>query len=160
MDFLKTKPGSDPIIVEGYFAVSPERAFQAWTDPEIVVKWFGRAPNTLHSAMIDLRPGGRWRFVETQDDKKSVGFEGRYLEIQPAERLVFSWSKVVTQADGALDATPDSRVEVAFAPKGKGTHIRLVHSEIQDQATRQGFSGGWQRAFTTMTDLLGAHESD
>ena len=160
MDFLKTEPDGDPVVVEGYFAVSPEKAFAAWTDPEIVVRWFGPAPNTLHSATIDLRRGGQWRFLESKDDERTVGFEGEYLDVRPGERLVFSWSKVIAHANGDRQATPMSQVEVVFAPWGNGTHIRPVHSAIHDEATRTGFGGGWQRAFTTMTKLLGAYESD
>ena len=74
-----TEPGADPIVVEGYFAAAPARVFQAWTDPDIVMRWFGRVPNSLHSATIDLRRGGAWRFVESSDDVKSVGFEGEYV---------------------------------------------------------------------------------
>ena len=56
--FLRSAPGSDPIVVEGTFAASPERVFRAWTRPEEVRKWFGQQPDSLESAEIDLRVGG------------------------------------------------------------------------------------------------------
>jgi len=156
MDFVKSQPGTDPIVVEGYFAASPARVFEAWTDPDIVMKWFGPAPNTLHSATIDLRLGGEWRFLKSKDDAKSVGFEGQYLEIEPGEKLVFSWAHVISYANGEREATPYSRVEVVFTAKGSGTHVRLVHSAVRAEDARRSIGGGWDGAFGNLTDLLDA----
>ncbi len=154
MEFVISEPGDDPIIVEGYFAAAPAKVFEAWTDPNIVVKWFGQTPNSLHSATIDLRPGGTWRFLKSKDDVKSVGFEGQYLEIQPGEKLVFSWAHVITHANGEREATPYSRVEVTFTAKGKGTYVRLVHSAVRSEDARRGIGGGWEAAFTFLVDAL------
>lgn len=155
MEFVKSVPGNDPIVVEGYFAASPENVFAAWTDPDIVVKWFGQTPNSLHSASIDLRPGGGWKFLKSKDDDKSVGFEGRYQVVEPAEKLVFSWAHVVAHADGRREETPYSRVEVVFTARGSGTFVRLLHSAISNDESRRGIGGGWQAAFTHLTDMLG-----
>lgn len=151
---LTTKPGADPIIVEGFFAASPERVFQAWTDPNIVMKWFGRAPNSLFSATIDLRPGGAWQFIESKDDRKSVGFEGEYLEIEPCKHLVFTWMKVIAQVDGTREATPVSQVDVAFEANGSGTNVRVVHSGVHNDYTRTAFGSGWEFGLNTMDELL------
>lgn len=153
MNFVTSAPGDDPLIVEGFFAAPPAKVFKAWTDPAIVVKWFHR-PNSLHSASIDLRPGGAWRFELSRDAEKSVGFEGRYEEIRPDERLVFSWAHVVVHADGTRDETPTSRIEVTFAPKGAGTAIRLVHSAISTEHSRRFIGGGWEASFGSLAGAL------
>ena len=158
MEFVKTEPGADPIIVEGYFAATRARVFQAWTDPKIVMQWFGRRPNSLHSATIDLRQGGVWRFVESKDEEKSFEFEGEYLDIEPGKRLVFTWSKVIAYATGERESTPYSQVEVVFTATGNGTHVRLIHSDIHSEDLRKGFCGGWEFAFNTMSALLGNAE--
>lgn len=158
MEFVITEPGADPIILEGHFAAPPVEVYQAWTDPDIVMKWFGRVPNSLHSASIDLRLGGAWKFLESHDDEKSVGFEGAYLAIEPARRLVFTWSKVIARATGERDATPHSQVEVTFSARGNGTDVRLVHSGMHDDDIRRGFAGGWDFAFSTMSVLLSRTE--
>lgn len=148
MEFVISEPGDDPIIVEGYFAASPEKVFKAWTDPKLVIKWFGQTPNSLHSATIDLKLGGNWCFLKLKSEEKSVGFEGQYLEIEKSERLVFSWAHVTSFADGTREATPFSRVEVNFTAKGKGTWIRLHHCAISNNDARKGIGGGWEAAFT------------
>lgn len=154
LEFVRTEPGEDPIIVEGYFAATPATVFRAWTDPNIVMKWFGYAPNSLQGASIDLRPGGAWQFLKSSDDEKSVGFEGEYIEIDPDKRLRFTWSYFVEHANGEREASPRSQVEVNFIANGSGTEIRLVHGAIQDEGTRQGFAGGWNAAFNTLNTIL------
>ena len=154
MDFVRSEPGDDPIVVEGYFAATPALVFQAWTDPDIVVKWFGRGPNTLHSAAIDLRRGGTWQFLLSKDEETSVGFEGEYLDFEPGERLVFTWSHVIAHTNGKREATPYSQVEIDFAAKGSGTNVRLVHSAVLSEDARKGVGGGWEASFNTLSALL------
>jgi uncharacterized protein YndB with AHSA1/START domain len=154
MQFVQSPPGDDPIVVEGFFAASPARVFNAWTNPDIVMKWFGLEPNSLHSADIDLRPGGAWRFLHSRTAEQTMGFEGAYAEIEPDERLVFSWSHVITRADGAREATPESRIEVTFTPKGSGSMVRLVHSAVRTEDARRGIGGGWEASFGSLRDVL------
>lgn len=153
MNFVTSIPGDDPLVVEGYFAAPPAKVFKAWTDPAIVVKWF-HEPNSLHSASIDLRPGGAWRFELSRDADKSVGFEGLYEEIRRDERLVFSWAQVVVHSDGNRDETPTSRIEVTFTAQGEGTAIRLVHSAISTEQARRFISGGWESSFGSLAGAL------
>lgn len=156
MEFVKSRPGADPIVVEGYFAASVATVFQAWTDPDIVVKWFGMTPNSLHSATIDLRQGGGWWFVKTEDGDSSTGFEGEYLIIEPNRRLVFTWALITATRFSARQADDISRVEITFTARGDGTDVRLVHSAITNENMRHGFGDGWDAAFKTITDLFPA----
>jgi len=159
MEFVKSQPGSDPIVVQGYFAVSPARLYEAWTNPEIVMQWFGLAPNSIHSASIDLRQGGAWQFLKSKDEIKSVGFEGHYLDIQPNKKLIFSWSLVTVLADGTRDATPASRVEVEFHANGEGTDLKLIHSTLHNQEIAIGFGRGWEIALGTLYNSVFSHSS-
>jgi uncharacterized protein YndB with AHSA1/START domain len=152
--FVGNRPGKEPVVVEDYFSAAPATVFRAWTDPDIVMKWFGPRPNSLHSASIDLRQGGAWRFLESMDDENAVGFEGEYLEVEPNRRLVFSWSKVIPRTSGDSDAAPASTVEVTFSAEGTGTRVRLVHSAIHSDEMRRGFAGGWERGFNNLSAWL------
>lgn len=147
---MKSNPGDDPITLEAYFPVPQDRAFQSWTDPEVVMKWFGRSPNSLHSAAIDLRPGGSWRFVKSDNGERMMGFEGQYIAIEPFERLNFTWSQFVSFANGERKASPFSYVEVSFRPTEKGTYIKLVHSAIHSDEQCAGFGAGWELAFVNI----------
>lgn len=153
MRFVSTEPGADPIVVEGHLAVSPRRVFEAWTDPKIVTKWFGPEPGSLASASIDLRPGGRWRFVETTDGPLSTSFEGEYLEIVPDELLVFTWIKVTGGRGGRRQETPTSKVEIRFRRARGGTDLRITHSDL-DADSRVGFRQGWEGGTTNLAAFL------
>lgn len=154
MNFVKTELGSDPIIVECYFAASPEAVFRAWTDPEIIMKWFGPTPGALLSVTTDLRVGGAWRFTMSDDGQTSMGFCGEYLAINPDKELILSWSKFVEGPSGNGKSTPMSRVEVTLSKNGSGTNVHIKHSAIADESTRIGFTGGWEHGIENLRALL------
>lgn len=154
MEFVKSDPGADPIVVEAFLEASPAEVFQAWTDPKAVMRWFGRAPNTLVSATIDLRVGGEWCFLEHQDGIESTGFKGEYVAIEPEEHLIFTWVKFTTTATGKRTSTPPSKVEISMSNNGTGTILRVTHSSIHDDELRRGFASGWNRGIAAMRATL------
>jgi uncharacterized protein YndB with AHSA1/START domain len=149
-----TEPGADPIIVEGHYPVPPARVFRAWTDPDVVKKWFGTTPGGLESATVDLRPGGRWSFIEHASQDTIAGFEGEYVEVVTDELLVFTWSKFTSdRGTGKRQSTPVSRVEIRFVPAAGGTDMRLAHSKL-DADSRIGFRVGWELGSANLASLL------
>lgn len=147
---MATASGVDPVFVEATFPAAPARVFRAWTVPAEVKKWFGSNPGALESAVINLRPGGRWCFTESTSAAGSVGFEGEYLQIEGGTKLVFTWSKFTEDPSGHREGTPSSRVEVQFNPSGEGTHLTIRHSAIGDSELRADFAFGWTRALPNL----------
>lgn len=152
--FVQSEPGSDPILVQGYFSAPPEAVYRAWTVPDLVMKWFGPTPRCLLAAEIDLRVGGNWRFVMRDDEQACMGFEGEYLAIEPDRRLLISWMKFERDASGQTQRTEASQVEILLSAKGRGTDIQIIHSAIKDDATRLGFTGGWEHGMANLRDML------
>ena len=116
---------------------SPEKVYAAWTDPEKIVRWFGRTDAKANSfrANIDARVGGHFRVsFSTDDEYYEVG--GVYREVVPNQRLVFSW---------AWHSTPEreSLVTVSLKPDDDGTLLTLLHEQLFDQAARDGHERGW-----------------
>ena len=81
-----TNPTAREIRIERVFDAPRERVWRAFTDPELVAQWWGRG-NTLVIEKFEFQRGGHWRFVE-HSDHGVHGFEGRYREISPIERVV------------------------------------------------------------------------
>jgi uncharacterized protein YndB with AHSA1/START domain len=79
---------ANTISMTRYFAAPRERIFEAWTQPEHLACWWDPTGARLAQCEIDLRPGGRFRFVN-QGMHGAPAFEGVYLEIAPPERLAF-----------------------------------------------------------------------
>ncbi len=152
--FTHSEIGVDPIVVDAYFAASPAQVFEAWTDEDAVMQWFGYQPQSLESALVDLRPGGQWRFTFKPNDGKQMGFEGEYIEVLPSRRLVFSWQHFALQANGERELTPASRVEVDFEVKGVGTQVRLVHSGIKSIDGLKGVGRGWATSFASLLQVF------
>ncbi len=86
-----TTPGEREIRTERVFNAPRDRVWRAYTEPEQVARWWGRG-NRLVVERMDVQRGGHWRFVEHSPEGVH-GFEGRYREVAPPERLVqtFEW---------------------------------------------------------------------
>lgn len=156
MDFVKSTPGAIPIIVECFLNAAPDTVFKAWTDPDIVIQWFGIEPNSMHSAFIDLRVGGEWRFIRKTTDDKSMTFKGRYLDIVDGEFLKFTWSISTESSDGQYEESASSEVQVSFLPNGDGTDVRLQHSALEDTDSSKNFAFGWNASIHNIGIMLNA----
>lgn len=153
MNFLHSAPGDEPLIVEAVFRAPPERVFRAWTEPEEVKAWFGVRKNEVTKAEIDLRVGGIWRFHLRGDTPSTAFFEGRYFDIEPARKLVFSWMHVMLSEDGVREESVASRVTVTFEPIGAATRVHLRHEALSAGA-RLNVSHGWEASFTHLDALF------
>jgi uncharacterized protein YndB with AHSA1/START domain len=126
----------------------PAKVYAAWTDPEKIIRWFGRADARPDSfkAEIDARIGGRFRVsFSTDDEYYEIG--GVYREVVPNRLLVFSW---------AWHSTPEreSQVTVALKPDGEGTLLTLHHEQLFDSAARDGHERGWVGALDKLEKYL------
>ena len=73
------------LVFERTFDASREQVWKALTDPEIVPKWWGKHGTTTTVAEMDVRPGGKWRYINSAPDRDDVVFYGEYLEVTPPE---------------------------------------------------------------------------
>ena len=83
-----TLPAEDQILVTREFDAPKHLVYKAWTTPELVAKWWTARRGTAREMEIDLRVGGRWRYVMDADNGQEVAFHGEYREIVPNERIV------------------------------------------------------------------------
>ncbi len=106
-----TAPTSDRELVLTRVIRAPrEKVFKAWTDPELLKKWFAPLPYTTSVAQLDVRPGGANLIVMRGPDGNEMPGRGVYLEVVNNERLVFT--DAYTKACGAVgkavhDGDPD-----------------------------------------------------
>ena len=124
------------------FDASPERLFEAWTEPNLASRWlFTTASSESHSAELDVRVGGKWTIVDRRDgvDYRALG---EYLEVDRPRRLVFSFG--MPQFSPAFD-----RVVVEIAPDGQGSILTLIQERLPAEAVA-ATEPGWREMF----DLL------
>ena len=117
---------------------APAKVFAAWTDPEKIVRWFGPEQTIVDSvsADMDVRVCGHFRIGFRTDYGEYHEVGGRYIEVVPDRRLVFSW---------AWHSTPErqSQVTVVLRDEGDVTLLTLTHDKFFDGAARDGHRRGW-----------------
>jgi uncharacterized protein YndB with AHSA1/START domain len=78
------------LTFERIFDAPRERVWKAFTDPELVPRWWGPHGTTTTVVEMDVRPGGTWRYVSRAPDRDEVTFYGEYLDVDPPKR--FEWT--------------------------------------------------------------------
>jgi uncharacterized protein YndB with AHSA1/START domain len=79
------------LIMTRNFNARPELMFKAYTNQDLIPKWWG--PKRLATSIVkmDVRSGGIWRFVQRDSDGNEYIFNGMYHEIVPPKRLVYTF---------------------------------------------------------------------
>jgi uncharacterized protein YndB with AHSA1/START domain len=75
------------LYYERTFAAPRERVWSAMTDPAEIPLWWGPHGTTAEVLEMDVRPGGTWRYLSHAPDRDDVEFFGEYLEVDPPQRL-------------------------------------------------------------------------
>ena len=83
-----TLPTDEQILITREFDAPKHLVYKAWTTPDLVKRWWHANRGEMTVAEIDLRVGGRWRYVMVADGGVEVGFHGEYREVVPEERIV------------------------------------------------------------------------
>jgi uncharacterized protein YndB with AHSA1/START domain len=130
-------------VFEIYIKTTPERLWEAITDPEIRQRYsFGIRTSS------DWTPGSRYE--ATGPDGTGVWVEGENLEVEPPRRLVQSmqalWSDEVKQAG-------TSRVTWEIEPVGDSCRLTVVHDELPEDASGELY-GGWPMILSGLKTLL------
>lgn len=138
------------IHVERVFNAPVDRVWEAYSRIEQLSRWWGRG-NRLDVERWEFRKGGHWRFVEHADGE-SHGFEGRFREITPKERIVQSFEWDGMPAHVAIDAT-------TFVDLGAGrtkvvTDSQFHTREERDGMLQSGMESGLNESYRALDALL------
>src|SRR5260221_3376040 len=83
-----TLPTNTQILITRAFEGHKHLVYRAWTTPELIKRWWSAKRGTVTTADVDLRVGGKWRWVMKTDRGFDVAFHGEYRELVPNERIV------------------------------------------------------------------------
>lgn len=147
-----TEENGSLLVVRRRIRASVERVFRAWTQPELVMQWWGPEGVTCPAAEIDLRVGGAYRIANLLPDGNTIWITGTFEAISPPERLVYTWR---------VSAIPDSlqRVTVRFDRHGDETEVVIVHEMIPDKAARELHEHGWIGCLDGLEAFLASRET-
>jgi uncharacterized protein YndB with AHSA1/START domain len=124
------------LVVRRLIEASPGFLFDAWTQPALLVRWWGPTGMSCPEAEVDLRPGGQFRIANRFPDGRIRWIHGSFERVERPRLLVYSW-----QFDGA--PIPPERVTVRFEPRGTACEVVVVHERIADSATGDQHQAGW-----------------
>ena len=79
------------LTYERTFDAPRELVWKAHTDPELIPRWWGQAGSTTTVAEMDVRPGGKWRYVSSAPGREDIAFYGEYLEVTPPELIKWTF---------------------------------------------------------------------
>ncbi len=150
------------LVLERTIPVPPERVWDAWTQPELLMQWFTPAPWKTVASELDVRPGGRCLTTMESPEGERFPNEGCYLQVEPNRLLVFTSVmtadfRPLAPSNGAGDLAFTARIEIEPAPGG-GTHYRAIAMHAHEDACKQhadmGFAEGWGAALDQLVALL------
>jgi uncharacterized protein YndB with AHSA1/START domain len=142
-----TLPTDEQILITREFDAPKHLVYKAWTTPELVKRWWHANRGEATIAEIDLRVGGKWRYVMVTDDGFEVAFHGEYREVVPNERIVSTEVYEAMPEGEALNTLTLAEVD------GRTTLTLLVQhtsKEHRDAHIDSGMEAGLQDAM----DLL------
>jgi uncharacterized protein YndB with AHSA1/START domain len=142
-----TLPADEQILITREFDAPRHLVYKAWTTPELVEQWWSGHRGSVTSAEIDLRVGGRWRYVMVATGGFEVAFHGEFREIVENERIVTT--EVYEGAPGG-DDDPPLNIATFTETDGRTTLELLVQcpsKEVRDAIIDSGMEGGMQESY-------------
>jgi uncharacterized protein YndB with AHSA1/START domain len=143
-------PTDREIRTDRVFDAHRDRVWRAFTDPELIARWWARG-NELIIERMEVERGGHWRFVERSADGIH-GFEGRYREVTPPQRLVwtFEWDGMpgyVAVETASFEDLGDGRTRVVTTT--------LFHTmEEREGMLNSGMEQGMNQSYAALDALL------
>ncbi|MBV9387596.1 MAG: SRPBCC domain-containing protein [Chroococcidiopsidaceae cyanobacterium CP_BM_ER_R8_30] len=156
------------ITIARVFNAPRELVFKAWTEPKHIVQWWGPAGFTTHVTELDLRPGGRWRYVMVGPDGTEYPVKGIFREIVPPERVVTS-DEFDEGFEQAINADlPQGIVMTGMFEELDGKTkltLQILHATADDRRKHEemGVVAGWNSSFDCLDEFLAkqvAHQQD
>jgi len=141
----------ETLNIERTFQAPAQAVFDAWTSEEVLRRWFYGQPGwETPEAQVDLRLGGPVRIVmRNPQDGAEHGGGGQYTEIDPPNRLAFTWT-------WDRDADRETLIELDFEESDGATTVRFTHSNLRDEESVRNHEEGWTVCFGNLERVLGA----
>ncbi len=133
---------AETLTASVFIKAPPERVYEYFTRPEAIVRWMGEY------AVLEPTPGGQFTV-----DVRGAPVRGRYLELEPPNRLLISWGYA-----GSAQLKPGaSTVEVRFIAEPGGTRVELEHRDLPDDQPH-GHEVGWTHYLARLRLVAGGSD--
>ena len=145
-----TTPSEREIVLTRVFDAPRSMVFDALTQPELLKRWFGPRGWTLPVCEVDLRVGGRWRFMLRGPDGREMGMSGVWRELDRPDRIVHI---------EMFDDYPGESLVTTVLTERDGKTTMTVSAEYESQAVRDaviksGMEHGAAESYDRMAEML------
>ncbi|MEU8298411.1 SRPBCC family protein [Micromonospora sp. NPDC048909] len=145
-------PGDREIVLSRVFEAPAHLVFAAFTRPELLVRWYGARGWRLVECDVDLRVGGRWRYVSQGPDGDRMVQSGVYRQVEPAHRLV------CTELFDDQSYPGETLVSHEFTELAGRTTVtttlRYATAEGRNTVLRYPMARGYGEGLTRLAELL------
>jgi len=147
-----TTPSDTEILMVREFDAPKSLVYKAYTTPELVSRWWPGRRGEMQSCEIDLRVGGKWRYVMRASEGFEVAFHGEFSEIVENERLVNT-----EVFEGAPPGTAPALSIVTFEQTEGRTRLSMLMQvesrEVRDMIIATGMEGGVQEGMDILEQI-------
>jgi uncharacterized protein YndB with AHSA1/START domain len=142
------------LVFERTFDAPRETVWKALTDPQLIPRWWGKHGTTTTVVEMDVRPGGKWRYISSAPDRDDVTFYGEYLEVTPPTG--YKWTFMFDVEGVGPMGGPETHILEQVGGKTKITSIGHMGSvEALEGALSTGMAEGaietWDRLDALVT---------
>jgi uncharacterized protein YndB with AHSA1/START domain len=154
-----TLPTDQQILIEREFDAPRRLLYRAYTTPDLVKQWWHARRGEVTLVEVDLRVGGRWRYVMVSSDGTEVGFHGDYLEVVPDERIV---SREVYEGlpEGVSEEDAATVNTATFTDLGGGSKLTILIQAMnrvsRDAIIDSGMEAGLHDALELLEQVAGS----
>lgn len=150
------------LVLERDFDAPREKLWRAWSDPELMKRWWGPREFTAPSITIDFRAGGGYLFCMRSPDGKDSWSTGVYREIVPMQRIVCTDSFAdehgavvpASHYDMPGDWPRELLITVTFEQHDGGTRMSLRQAGLPSEKMLELTREGWIGSFDKLADTL------
>ena len=154
--------GRQEVLITRLFDAPLELVWQAWTDPQHFMLWWGPKDYTCPFCQIDLRVGGKYLNCMRSPTGKEYWGTGTFLEIVPMQHLMFTDSFADEQGNVvpatyygmSTDYPLEMLVTVTFEEVNGKTKMTLRHSDLPAGPDTEGTHQGWSESFDKLAESL------
>lgn len=146
-----TLPSDTEIMITRTFDGPRELVFTIWTTPEYVRRWWTSTDAPLIVCEIDLRVGGRWRYVSRDAVGTELGWFGVYRVIEAPRRLVTTEG---FEGNPGVEAITDLTLTERDGRTTMTITVRHASREHRDNHVSSGMEGGLNRSLRRVDGIL------
>ena len=151
---IHAEPGKQEMAISREFDAPRELVFKAITDPQLIPQWWGPRYLSTEVDTMDVRPGGRWRFIQQDAEGNTYAFHGVYHEVLAPERIIdtFEFEGLPEAGHVALET-----MQLEALPGGR---TRLTTQSVfqsvadRDGALQSGMEEGVNDTYDRLAELL------